>query len=156
MSETTGTSGAPSYRKRVRFTKPAETVFEALTSASGVAGWCMPASGSGVEGGELCLAFPPGPGVFRVETAKSPSTVAWTVLKCDFLPDWVGTQIIFRLHPTTDGGTTVEFCHHGLTPQLECFGQCQQGWDYYLPSLHDYVETGGGRPGPRPGNRAGR
>jgi uncharacterized protein YndB with AHSA1/START domain len=150
MSETTGTIEAPSYQKQIQFTKPPEAVFEALTAAAGVAGWWVPTTGSGVEGGELRLTFPPGPGVMRVDTAQPSSTVVWTVLVCDFLPDWVGTQIIFVLHPSKGGGTTLEFRHQGLTPQLECYEQCQQGWDYYLPSLRGYVETGAGRPGPRP------
>jgi uncharacterized protein YndB with AHSA1/START domain len=146
---------ASSYQKQIRFTEPPEAVFPALATTAGVAGWWVPATGSGAEGGELRLTFPPGPGVMRVDTALPPSTVAWTVLKCDFLPDWVGTQILFTLRPATGGGTTLEFCHRGLTPQLECFDQCRQGWDHYLPSLHDYVETGTGRPGPRPRNREG-
>ena len=153
MSETTGTIEAPSYQKKVQFTRPPEEVFEALTTASGVAGWWVPTTGSGAEGGQLRLTFPPGPAEMRVDTAQPFSTVVWAVLACDFLPDWVGTQIIFSLHPSERGGTTLAFRHQGLTAQLECYDQCRQGWDYYLPSLHDYVEIGTGRPGPRP--RAG-
>lgn len=149
MSESPGTIEAPSYQKQIQLTKPPEAVFEALTTPAGVAGWWMPATGSGVEGGELRLSFPPGPGVMRVDTARPFSRVVWTVLVCDFLSDWVGTRIIFALRPSESGGTTLEFCHQGLTPRLECFDQCQQGWDHYLPSLRDYVETGTGRPGNR-------
>lgn len=150
MSDTTGTVEAPSYRKEVQFTRPPDAVFEALTSAAGVGGWWVPTTGSGVEGGQLRMSFPPGPGVVRVDTAQPFTTVAWTVLVCDFLPDWVGTRVVFALRPVESGGTVLEFRHEGLTPALDCYDQCQQGWNYYLPSLRDYVETGTGRPGPRP------
>jgi uncharacterized protein YndB with AHSA1/START domain len=150
MSETIGTVETSSFQKQIPFTRPPEAVFEALTTAAGVAGWWMPATGSGDEGGELRLTFPPGPGVLRVDTARPSSAVVWTVLSCDFVPDWVGTRIVFALRGTAEGGTSLEFRHEGLTPQLECYGQCTQGWGYYLASLQDYVESGAGRPGPRP------
>lgn len=152
MSQTTTVIDNSSYRRQIEFTKPPEAVLAALATPAGVAGWWVPATGSGSEGGELHLTFPPGIGVFRVDHAAPPATVVWTVLKCDFLPDWVGTRIIFSLRPGTDGGTTLDFRHEGLTAQLECFDQCRQGWDFYLPSLRDYVELGSGRPGPRPRN----
>ena len=131
------------------FSRPPEEVFDALATTDGVAGWWMPATGSAAEGGELRLSFPPGVGVCHVDTAHTASRVVWSVVDLDFLPDWVGTRIVVDLRPGDSGGTELEFCHDGLTPQLECYGQCEQGWDHYLSSLRDYVETGSGRPGNR-------
>ena len=37
------------------------------------------------------------------------------------------------------------FRHEGLTPELECFDMCHEGWTHYLASLVSYVETGQGR-----------
>ena len=147
MSETVEIAG---FQKQIAFSRPPSSVFAALTTAAGVAGWWMPATGSGDAGGELRLAFPLGPGVLRVDAARPSSIVVWTVLVCGFLPDWVGTRIDFALRGTAEGGTVLDFHHEGLTPQLECYGQCTQGWGYYLSSLRDYVEAGAGRPGPRP------
>ena len=45
-----------------------------------------------------------------------------------------------------DGTTDLRFRHAGLNPRLECFNQCQAGWNYYLPSLRAYAETGTGTP----------
>lgn len=148
MSDTATTHD---YQRTVHIEAPAEAVFAALTTTSGVSGWWMPASGSGTAGGELRLAFPPGPGEFAVEVAEPAHRVVWRVLTCDFLPDWVGTRIHFTLRPGDGGGTVLDFRHEGLTPQLECFDQCRQGWDFYLPSLRDYLDTGTGRPGDRHG-----
>jgi hypothetical protein len=36
--------------------------------------------------------------------------------------------------------------HEGLSPQLEFCDICRAGWDQYLPSLRDYLETGTGTP----------
>lgn len=43
-------------------------------------------------------------------------------------------------------GSKVIFTHQGLVPELECFDVCQTGWDYFLGSLKDYLETGKGNP----------
>jgi hypothetical protein len=40
----------------------------------------------------------------------------------------------------------LQFCHHGLTPELDCIEQCTPGWDQYLASLREYVEAGRGSP----------
>jgi hypothetical protein len=58
----------------------------------------------------------------------------------------VGTTIIFEVTPAESGGTRIDFRHHGLTSQLECFDTCRQGWEQNLPSLVSYVDTGKGRP----------
>ena len=132
------------YEKHLDLTRPPAEVFTALSTPTGVSAWWMPTTGSGEEGGELVLDMPPGPLVLRVDVAEAPREVAWSVLRCDFMPDWVGTAPVFVLHPTAAGGTGLAFRHRGLTPRLECYGQCRQGWDHYLASLRDHVETGGG------------
>jgi hypothetical protein len=33
-----------------------------------------------------------------------------------------------------------------LTPKLECFVDCKNGWDHFLPSLRQFVDTGVGNP----------
>jgi uncharacterized protein YndB with AHSA1/START domain len=60
--------------------------------------------------------------------------------------EWVGTEIVFRLTPTFDGKTRLDFEHVGLVPALECYDLCRDGWDYFLPSLQQLVETGRGTP----------
>lgn len=146
MTETASATEAPSYQSQVQFSKPPDVVFDALTRLTDLAGWWSPVTGSGAAGGELRFTHSHvDPLVISVDTADRPRTVAWTVLAYS-LPEWVGTHITFMLRPNQSGGTTLEFRHHGLTPQLECYDHCSRGWDYFLPSLRDYVETGTGRP----------
>ncbi len=38
------------------------------------------------------------------------------------------------------------FRHQGLRPRFECYDMCRTGWDQYLPSLQDYVDSGTGNP----------
>jgi len=136
---------ATDYTKRMHFDAPPEAVFDALTTLSGLAGWWAPVSGSGTEGGEL--RFTMGyqePLVIHVDTARRPATVIWSVLACAFLPDWVGTTPSFTLSPADTGGCDFQFQHRGLTPQLECYSECRKGWDHFLPSLREYVESGRG------------
>lgn len=131
------------YQATVLFDAPPEAVFDALTTVAGLASWWAPVSGSGAQGGELRFMMVEGdPLVIRVDEARRPSTVAWTVLQCNFLPDWVGTAPRFELRPRETGGCELRFRHRGLAPQLECFSTCKAGWDYHLASLHDYVEHG--------------
>ena len=151
MTETTPTFDTPNYEQQIDIGRPPDSVFAALTTAAGVSGWWTPSTGSGTVGGELHLTFPPGPMALRVDTALPSSKVVWTVLNCDFEPDWVGTQIMFTLDPGAAACTTLQFCHEGLTAELPCYDQCRQGWSYYLASLREFVETGVGRPGNRHG-----
>jgi uncharacterized protein YndB with AHSA1/START domain len=147
MTQTTSATQAPSYESEVQFSKQPEVVFDALTSLTGLAGWWSPVTGSGATGGELRFSHQHADSLaITVDTADRPRTVAWTVLAYTLNPEWVGTHITFVLRPGHSGGTTLEFRHQGLTPKLECYDHCSRGWDYFLPSLRDYVDTGTGRP----------
>ena len=59
--------------------------------------------------------------------------------------EWKNTTIKWVLAENTTG-TKVTLTHQGLVPALECFETCQAGWDYFLESLKEYLETGNGYP----------
>ena len=135
------------YQKTLRVQASADALFEALTTASGLSSWWTTTTGSGDIGGELQFSFdPPEPCVMRVDQAKRPATVEWTVTSCDFLPDWVGTRPAFTITPFDGGGTELQFRHYGLNQELECIDMCTRGWDFFLESLRRYVEDGQGTP----------
>lgn len=61
--------------------------------------------------------------------------------------EWLGTEIIWKLsYSEYENNTIISFEHDGLTPQLACYETCNQGWDYFLDSLKQYLETGKGTP----------
>ncbi len=130
------------FEATVSFTSPADAVFDALTTPSGLTGWWMKASGSGLVGGELTFVSDGGSVVMRVDTAERPSVVRWTVLASpEPFEDWVGTTISFDISPNESGGLRLHLRHTGLTPQLECFDTCRAGWNSSLASLVNYVDS---------------
>ena len=141
----TATTG--DYARELHIGAAPDKVLAALTTLDGLTFWWAPASGSAAERGELRFTFddPGAPLVLRV-TETAGSSVAWEVTACPFLPDWVGTTVTFQLRPGAGGGCELSFRHVGLGPRLECFDQCRAGWDHYLPSLRDYLQSGAGRP----------
>lgn len=135
------------YEKTIRVNAPADALFDALTSARGLTAWWARATGSGDAGGELKFFMnSPEPLVIHVDQATRPSTVQWTVTGCPFLPDWVGTRPAFTITPIDSDQSELRFCHHGLTPELDCIEMCTRGWDHFIPSLRDYAEVGTGSP----------
>jgi uncharacterized protein YndB with AHSA1/START domain len=135
------------YQKTLRVQASPEALFDALTSVSGLAAWWVPVTGSGDGGGELRFHMnAPEPLVIHVDEATRPASVRWTVTECDFLPDWVGTNPVFTITSAGDGASELRFRHHGLTPELDCIEMCTRGWNHYLASLRDFVETGRGSP----------
>lgn len=59
--------------------------------------------------------------------------------------EWKGTIIRWEIE-IYDTGCKVTLTHHGLVPVLECYEICETGWDYFLQSLKNYLETGIGNP----------
>lgn len=58
--------------------------------------------------------------------------------------EWAGTKLIFDLSEN-DGEITVTFTHEGLTPEIECYKDCQTGWTHWIQrSLLSYLTTGKG------------
>jgi uncharacterized protein YndB with AHSA1/START domain len=153
MTGTIATTGAQDYRTQLRFERPPDVVYDALTTVPGLAGWWTTrVSGDGAGGGELRIAFHNSDYeqvTLAVETAERPHTVVWSVLAAPAVPawaEWPGTRIAIRLRPDGAGRTTMDLHHEGLTPRLHCYDLCSGGWDYVLASLHAYVDGGTGRP----------
>jgi hypothetical protein len=75
--------------------------------------------------------------------------MVWQVGDC-YMPwytdktEWSDTRLIFELDEK-DGKTTVTFTHDGLTPQRECYKDCDPGWTHWIKtSLFSYLTTGKG------------
>ncbi|MBS1659524.1 MAG: hypothetical protein JST68_00595 [Bacteroidetes bacterium] len=56
--------------------------------------------------------------------------------------EWTGTRLVFQ-----HSGNSLDITHDGLTPEKECFKDCEQGWNFFLGhSLLKYLREGAGLP----------
>ena len=135
-----------SFHSTMHIAAPPEVVLAALSSTEAVTSWWGPATGSAGVGGTLVVSFLGGRQriVMEVEPGFE-NRVTWSVKECPLTPDWIGTTIFFDV-AEADDGAMLYFRHQGLTPELECFDMCHEGWTHYLASLVSYVETGEGQP----------
>jgi hypothetical protein len=75
--------------------------------------------------------------------------VVWLVTDC-YMPwysdktEWTNTRLIFDLEQT-NGETQIHFTHEGLTPDVECYKDCNPGWTHWIQtSLFSYLTDGKG------------
>jgi hypothetical protein len=125
------------YARRLELASPASRALDAIASPEA---WWTPLvarSGTqlrlGFEGIEEEI-------VLRVDSAAAPLSLQWTCMRHSGAPVWDGSVIRFDL---SDRGDTCElaFRHEGVPPEM-----VEPGWERFLGSLADYVETGSGRP----------
>lgn len=75
--------------------------------------------------------------------------VVWLVTDCNMpwytdKKEWANTRLIFDL-AENNGETELHFRHQGLTPNLECYNDCDPGWTHWIKtSLASYFTTGKG------------
>jgi uncharacterized protein YndB with AHSA1/START domain len=127
------------------FDQPPEVVCEALTTIDGIASWWGTTAGSAEQGGALHVGFGSDRQIDLVVVAARPDRVEWFVEAAPFTPEWDGTTIEFEVS-AKGSGSELRFRHLGLTPKLECFDMCHEGWTHYLGSLVAHVDRGEGDP----------
>jgi len=45
--------------------------------------------------------------------------------------EWTGTEVVWEITNQNDP-TQISMTHIGLSPEVECYLDCERGWDYYL------------------------
>lgn len=87
----------------------------------------------------------------RITESVSGERIVWHVTESHLpwlkdMEEWKGTDIIFAITPTQEG-SSVTVTHVGLTPNVECYAQCEKGWDYFIgTSLFKLLTEGVGLP----------
>jgi hypothetical protein len=88
----------------------------------------------------------------KVEELILNQSVTWLVVDaCIDLPEldnkkeWIDTRIIWTIS-TSASETTLKLTHIGLTPEVQCYDLCKNGWQSFLYSLKKYLNTGIGVP----------
>jgi hypothetical protein len=136
------------YSYEMQVEVPVRQIIEALTDETVISRWWTAVNRTERDGAEVQL-FMGGDGpavVITIEQAPgTTSEVTWLVTDCPVMADWVGTKPSFSVQPAGDGTFSIAFRHVGLRPALQCFDQCRAGWNHFMPSLHQFLETGVGR-----------
>jgi len=140
------TAAADDYTYEMQVHAPLPQIIAALTDGDLICRWWTAATRSERHGDDVRLFRDDAAFVsFTLDHAPGTSEVTWTVTTC-VMEDWVGTKPSFSVRQDDGGTCAVEFRHVGLRPALECFDQCRAGWGHFMPSLHQFLETGEGRP----------
>jgi hypothetical protein len=86
---------------------------------------------------------------FTVAELVPDKKIVWLVTDCNMpwysdKKEWQNTKVIFDLFEN-NGVTTLKFTHEGLTPDIECYKDCEPGWTHWITrSLFSYLTTGKG------------
>ncbi len=86
---------------------------------------------------------------FTVDELIPGKRLVWLVTDCNMpwysdKKEWANTKLIFDL-TENNGITEIKFTHEGLTPEVECYKDCETGWTHWIrTSLLSYFTTGKG------------
>lgn len=140
-----GNSETASLTKQVSLKAPAERIFQALSTASGLGKWwSYYTSGPDWENGEVLLKWPQAghQARIRLSEAKAPTFVEWSVIEHRPFKEWNGTAIRFSTEDQGSGMTMLTLEHVGLVSECECYQVCFDGWDYLVGQIKKLVERG--------------
>ena len=88
---------------------------------------------------------------FDIKEAIPDKKIVWHVSDCylHWLKDkteWTNTDVVWELFPK-NGHTEIKMTHVGLTPDVECFKDCQSGWNKHIKnSLLKLINENKGMP----------
>ena len=88
---------------------------------------------------------------FRLIEVIPDRKVVWEVTDCYLhsfkdKTEWTGTKIVFEISEKNDL-TRIDLTHVGLFPGVECYENCEKGWNFYFKeSLFKLITTGKGQP----------
>lgn len=130
-----------------------DKIFAALTNTI-IKWWSEMFEGtSNQQGKSFTIRF--GANVFKsmlVEELIPNKKVVWKVTDSLIdIPDlknkteWINTKIIWEI-ASKDKQTVLHLTHIGLTPKIECYNICEDGWHNFTNSLTEFINTGIGQP----------
>ena len=88
---------------------------------------------------------------FQISELIPNNKVVWKVTDCNLhwikaKKEWVGTEVPFEILKM-ENTTQINFTHIGLVPGIECYNDCEAGWNGHITkSLADFINEGKGKP----------
>lgn len=134
------------FKHQIPISAPAEKVYAALATSTGLKGWWTADSKADEKvGGKAEFGFDRRSVVFRmtIEKLDPGKQVAWICRGDD--PEWTGTSLTWTITPE-DKGSTLRFTHSGWKSVGDYFAMCNSTWGELMYRLKNYVE--GRNPGP--------
>jgi len=126
---------------------------EAMKKISQVNGWWAKSFSGSAEklNDEFTVRFGETFVDFRISELVPDKKVVWKVTDCNLhwiktKKEWNGTQVVFEISPEKNK-TKIDFTHIGLVPGVECYKDCEVGWDGHITnSLVNFINEGKGQP----------
>ena len=125
---------------------------KAIKMISNVSGWWgVTFTGSAEKQGDEFVVKMTGDSFFNFTVIEliPGKRMVWLVTDC-YMPwysdkkEWANTRLIFDL-AENHGVTELNFTHEGLTPDVECYKDCEPGWTHWIQtSLFSYLTSGKG------------
>jgi hypothetical protein len=138
------------YHRQLTVDRKAQDVLDEISHVSDW--WAKDLTGSSAEINDIfTVRFGETFVTFRVTELIPGKRLVWYVSDCN-LPwlndkkEWKDTKVVWELSPQ-NGSTQIDFTHEGLIPEVECYGECVKGWDFYITeSLKKLITEGQGFP----------
>ncbi|MFZ6780827.1 SRPBCC family protein [Undibacterium sp. Ji83W] len=142
------------YQQSLSIKASPAAVYAALTTIEGLrAWWTQDCEGGVAVGDTLEFRFSACYKDMRIEELQPDNKVRWLCTRAHIVAEsisradeWVDTHIVFSISDAGLGETLLDLEHIGLLPSLQCFTLCQNGWQHFLASLQQFLETGTGTP----------
>jgi hypothetical protein len=97
-------------------------------------------------------------GEFEVTEIDPGKKTVWLVLDCNLhwlrdTKEWKGYTLVWEMSAQNEQ-VTINFTQVGLVPAVECYADCEKGWNFYVgESLLQLIKTGEGKPDTSKGKR---
>ena len=88
---------------------------------------------------------------FQISEFIPDQKVVWKVTDCNLdwinnKKEWNDTKVVFEIFEKEDS-TQINFTHVGLVPGVECYNDCEVGWNGHVTiSLVKFINEGKGMP----------
>ena len=88
---------------------------------------------------------------FQITELVPNKKVVWKITDCNLhwikaKKEWKGTEVVFEISEKKNT-TQIAFTHVGIVPGIECYNDCERGWDGYVKtSLVKFINDGKGMP----------
>ena len=88
---------------------------------------------------------------FQISELVPNKKVVWKVIDCNLhwienKKEWNRNEVVFEIIPGRNS-TKIDFTHIGLVPGVECYEDCEVGWNGHLMgSLVNLINEGKGQP----------